>query len=219
MWWRKWPSLPARRRRQFICWRMNRVSMPLRPVSRHATPSSGSPIRGPGASTNSVSHPDRPSGVMRLPDWARCLVHRAPGFSLSGGCAAEPRASHPSGSRRRAGRRWRMCPGPWHMSRAPENRRCHVASNWLDHRSRGSRWRRVQPLVAHDMGAGPRNTLPSRADGGCDGVQSDLMVLSQPLSWLAVATWPSSRSSASGRTAFRPASRKSRPGPTCLPPP
>ncbi len=117
--------------------------------------------------------------------------HRAPGFSFSGGCAAKPRASHPSGSRPWAGRRWRAGPGPWHVSRAPENLRCHVASNWLDHRSRGSRWRRVQPLVAHDMGAAletPRRLGPMAV---LDGVQSDLMVLSQPqFTWLAVATWP-----------------------------
>ncbi len=113
----------------------------------------GSPIRGPGASTNSVSHPDRPSGVMTLPDRARCLVLRAPGFSLSVGCAARPRTSHPSGSRLRAGSPVAGGPGPWHVSRAPENLRCHVASKWFDHRSRGFRRRRVQPLVAHDMGA------------------------------------------------------------------
>ncbi len=52
---------------------------------------------------------------------------RAPVFVV-GGCAAKPRASHPSGSRPWAGSPMAGGPGPWHVSRAAENRRCHVAS-------------------------------------------------------------------------------------------
>lgn len=38
-------------------------------------------------------------------------------------------------------------PGPLALVGAPDNRRCHAVSNWLDHRVPGSRCRRVQPLA------------------------------------------------------------------------
>ncbi len=113
----------------------------------------GSPIRGPGASTNSVSHPDSRFGGH---DVARSGsvpgATQRPGFLFRW---LRGRTARQSPIRIKASGRPPMAdvPGPWHVSRAPENLRCPVASNWLDHRSRGSRRRRVQPLVAHDMGA------------------------------------------------------------------
>ena len=89
------------------------LEAPVQAQTRSPTPivHRGSPIRGPRCKHKLGLSPRSSIGAMTLRNLARCLVHRAPRVLFSGGCAAKPRASHPSGSRRRAGRRWRMCPG------------------------------------------------------------------------------------------------------------
>ena len=145
------------------------------------------PIRGPGASTNSVSHPDRPSGVMTLPDRARCKVaSRARVFFVSW---LRGQTARQSPIRIKASGRPPMAGEPGPLARVSCPRKPSVPCRVQLARSQIT-WLPVAPGPAPGgsrHGRGRRNTSPSRADGGCDGVQSDLVVLSQPLSWLAVA--------------------------------